>query len=132
MLSRPTTAIYKKEFATIANGDYYSAGVSGDFRFHDVYIEFYSSTDFAPANLITKDQLSGTVTFTGTPVEAANEGVGEEYLSASENGSLTLGTADYSPAIFKGLLKRVKVNFSTIAGAGSPVAFRLVIKSSVA
>lgn len=122
---------YVKEFAVIADDDYYSARISADFRYHDIYIEFYSSTDFAPANIISKDQLTGTVTFSGTPVDAPNAGVGEEYLSVND-GTLTLGTADYTPANATGLVNRVRVNLSTIAGAGSPAAFRLVIKSSVA
>lgn len=122
---------YIRKFETIADADYYSARISADFRYHDIYIEFYSSTDFAPANIISKDQLTGTVTFSGTPVDAPNAGVGEEYLSVND-GTLTLGTADYTPANATGLVNRVRVNLSTIAGAGSPVAFRLVIKSSVA
>lgn len=129
MFRSPST-VYERKFETVADGDYYSPKISGDFRYHDIYIEFYSSTNFSPASIITKDQLTGTVTFTGTPVDAPNEGVGEEYISASENGTLTLGTADYTPGLITGLLKRVKVNLATVAGAGSPVAFKLIVKSS--
>ena len=121
---------YTKEFASISNDDYYSQAISADYRYHDIYIEFYSSSTFSPASLITKDNLTGPVTFSGTPVSAPNAGIGEEYLSVSD-GTLTLGTADYTPATATGLVNRVRVNLNTIAG-GSVAAFRLVIKSSVA
>ena len=41
-------------------------------------------------------------------------------------GTLTLGTADYTPASGTGLMKRVKVNLNTIAGAGV-TAFRVTV-----
>lgn len=121
--------VYSKSFTSVANGDYYSEAISGDFRYHDIYLEFYSNTSCNAESLIGKDQLTGTVTITASPLTSDNETIGE-FLSVTD-GSLTLGTADYTPAMTVGLVKRVKVTLATIAGAGSPVAFKLVIKSSL-
>lgn len=110
----------------ISEGTAYSGKISDEFDSHNVYIEFYSSANFLESELIDKSTMTGTVTFTATPSDSQNPGVGEEYL-ALPNGTLTLGTSDYDPPSAAGRVKRVKAVFNTVVGA---THFRLIVHSS--
>lgn len=95
----------------VADGAEYYTDWLLSYGFSSVYFEFYSDA----AGTIAVTPTAGTITTYATPTGAV-------YLTAAANAVTAAATVSvpngaYTPPVFDGLVKRVKIRLSGITGA---------------
>lgn len=96
---------------TVANGAEYYTDWLVSYGFSSVYFEFYQDA----ACTIPVTPTAGTITTSATPT-------GTVYLTAAANAvtqaaTVSVPNGTYTPPVFDGLVKRVKIRLDGITGA---------------